>query len=161
MRLRGLYRYLGICVAVAFAWGCVATDVSASVVTSQQELDPSIEAFLHLYVQAVKERDVEAVANMHKDPVTWTDFTGSFIMSRAELKVMLEQMYFYITEIYDVYVKDVTATLEGDIAVVRFTGGQDQYNSALQQRVATEWSVEWTLERMDGRWYIAKSSSGM
>lgn len=121
----------------------------------------SIDAFLERYVQLTKEMDSAALAAMYTDPAEWTDFLGTTsTLSRAQIQAQFDSSYMIVTKVYDSRVRDVTVSVSGDTAVVELTWYQDVENAVLG-RVQSEGRMVWSLTRIDGNWYIARSEQGM
>jgi len=121
--------------------------------------EATIDAFIARYVQHTKDRNSAALADMYTEPAEWTDVAGTRQLSRAEIKAQFDTVYSIVTTVYDSQAKDVSATVSGDTATVRFTWFQDVYNSVLEQRVQSEGDIIWTLKRIGGQWFIAHAQS--
>ena len=119
--------------------------------------DRSIDDFIARYVKLTKEKDSQGLAAMYTDPAEWTDVTGTRSLTRAEIKDLFDATYSIVSTVYDSQAKDVTITVSGSSAVVQFTWMQDVHNTVLGQRVKTEGSMTWSLERVGGKWYITEA----
>lgn len=158
MAFRKLAPLVALLACLALLLGCGAGPVAGNNPPASQP-SSDIDAFLARYVLATKERDADALAGMYTDPVEWTDVTGTYTYTRTEVKAMFETVYSVVSIVYDSYMKDVNVAVSGDAAVVRFVGVQDVHNAVLDQRVVGEVPTTWTLRKIEGTWYIAKSSS--